>query len=160
MTVEIGDQAPDFELVDPGYQRVKLSDYRGRRVALVLYPYSFTSVCTAELCSLRDDYGKFEAAGLQVIAVSCDSPGVQRAWREQQGYQFPLLSDFWPHGEAARRYGVFNPDLGHAKRATFIIDEAGTVVDRFGTDELRTPRPPERYDEAIDRLAPSRPATT
>jgi peroxiredoxin len=154
MAVDVGDEAPDFELVDTGYKRVKLSDFRGRRVALVFYPYSFTGVCTAELCALRDDYGKFESAGLQVIAVSCDSPGVQRAWREQQSYQFPLLSDFWPHGAAARSYGVFNDDLGYAKRSTFVIDEAGIVVDRFGTEELRTPRQPERYDEAMSRLSP------
>jgi peroxiredoxin len=153
MDIEVGDKAPDFELVDTSFNRVKLSDSRGRRVALVFYPFSFTRVCTDELCALRDDYAKFEAAGLQVMAVSCDSPGVQRAWREQKGYQFPLLSDFWPHGAAARRYGVFDENLGYARRTTFVIDEAGTVVDRFGTDELRTPRPPERYDDALDRLA-------
>jgi peroxiredoxin len=155
MAIAIGDEAPDAELVGTGYERVKLSSFRGRRIALVFYPFSFTSVCTAELCSLRDDYGAFEDAGLQVVAVSCDSPGVQRAWREQQGYQFPLLSDFWPHGAAARAYGVFNEDMGHAKRATFIIDEGGIVVDQFGTDELRTPRAPERYTEALAKLSSS-----
>ncbi|MGH9118849.1 MAG: peroxiredoxin [Acidimicrobiales bacterium] len=152
MAIEIGDEAPDFDLVGPNFKPVRLSDFRGTPVALVFYPFSFTSVCGAELCRLRDDYAKFENAGLQVLAVSCDAPGAQRAWSEQQNYQFPLLSDFWPHGAAARRYGVFDDGLGYAKRATFFIDESGRVVDRFGSDELRTPRAPERYDEALTRL--------
>jgi peroxiredoxin len=153
MAIEIGDEAPDFELPDPSYARVKLSDLRGAPVALVFYPFSFTSVCGGELCQLRDDYSKFEDAGLQVVAVSCDSPGVQRAWTQQQAFQFPLLSDFWPHGEVAKRYGVFDEALGSARRSTFIIDGSGKVVDTFGTNELRTPRKPERYDEALEKLS-------
>ena len=119
MAIEIGDKAPDVELVGPDFKRVRLSEFLGAPVALVFYPFSFTSVCGAELCQLRDDYAKYESAGLKIVAVSCDAPGVQRAWAEQQGFQFPLLSDFWPHGAAARRYGVFDDDLGCSRRTTF-----------------------------------------
>jgi peroxiredoxin len=152
MAIDIGDEAPDFELIDPSYETFRLSDQRGRGVALVFYPFSFTRVCGGELCQLRDDYSKFEDAGLRVVAVSCDSVGVQRAWVKQEGFQFPVLSDFWPHGEVARRYGVFNNTLGAADRVTFLIDPDGKVVDRFESGELKTPRDPARYDEAIARL--------
>jgi mycoredoxin-dependent peroxiredoxin len=150
--IDIGDEAPDFELRDQARQPVKLSDLRGRPVALVFYPFSFTSVCTGELCQLRDDYAMFVDAGVQVLAVSCDSSPVQKAFADQEGYTFPVLADYWPHGEVARRYGVFDDTLGCATRATFVIDGTGVVVDRFTSDELRTPRPPARYEEAIAKL--------
>lgn len=115
----------------------------------MLYPFGFTRVCPGELCQLRDDCPKFEDAGLRVLAVSCDSSPVQNAFADQEGYQFPVLADNWPHGEVARRYGVFNDVLGCANRATFVIGDDGTVVDTFGSDELRTPRDPERYNQAL-----------
>jgi mycoredoxin-dependent peroxiredoxin len=95
MSAEIGQPAPEFTLKDQGGNDVSLADYRGTTgVALVFYPFTFTGVCQGELCQLRDDYSEFEAAGFQVLAVSCDSRHAQRVWAEQQGYTFPLLSDF------------------------------------------------------------------
>jgi mycoredoxin-dependent peroxiredoxin len=84
--------------------------------------------------------------------VSRDSRHAQRVWAEQEGYGFPLLSDFWPHGEVAKAYGVFNEALGCANRATFLIGTDGTVVDTFASDDLGTARPKERYEEALARL--------
>jgi peroxiredoxin len=118
----------------------------------VFYPFTFTGVCEGELCRIRDDFSQFEAAGVQVVAVSCDSRHAQRVWGEQQGYQFPFLSDFWPHGDAAKAYGIFNDALGCAMRASFLIDAAGVVVDTFATDDLGTPREAARYDEALAKL--------
>jgi peroxiredoxin len=152
MAVEIGKEAPDFELKDQHGNAVRLSARRGRNVAVVFYPFTFTSVCEGELCQLRDDLSEFEDAGTDVLAVSCDSPFSQRVWAEQKGYQFPVLSDFWPHGEVARTYGAFNEDIGCANRATFIIDKDGKVVDTFATDSLRTPRDPARYRDALKAL--------
>ena len=95
MAIEIGQPAPDFELKDPAGEVVKLSGFAGTKpVLLVFYPFTFTGVCEGELCRIRDDYSQFEAAGVQVLAVSCDSRHAQRVWSEQQGYQFPVLSDF------------------------------------------------------------------
>jgi len=154
MAVEIGQEAPDFELKDQQGQPVRLSSFEGQKaVALVFYPFTFTGVCEGELCQLRDDFADFEGAGLQVLAVSCDSRHSQKQWAEQKGYQFPVLSDFWPHGEVARAYGVFNDALGCANRATFVIDLDGKVADVFTTPDLATPRAPERYAEAIAKLA-------
>src|SRR3954462_7866156 len=122
MTTEIGQEAPDFELKDQNGDAVKLSSFRGdKAVALVFYPFTFTGVCEGELCALRDDFSEFESAGVQVLAVSCDSRHAQRVWAEQKGYQFPVLSDFWPHVTVAKSYGVFNDALGCANRATFVM---------------------------------------
>ncbi|MEZ5141252.1 MAG: peroxiredoxin [Acidimicrobiales bacterium] len=153
MAIEIGQEAPDFELKDPSNQVVKLSSFRGEQaVLLVFYPFTFTGVCEGELCRLRDDHSQFSDAGVQVLAVSCDSRNAQRVWTEQEGFTFPVLSDFWPHGAVAKAYGVFNEALGCANRTTFLIGSDGTVVDVFGSDDLGTPREAGRYAEALARL--------
>ena len=153
MAIEIGQAAPEFELTDQHGETVKLADFRGDRVvALVFYPFTFSGICEGELCALRDDYREFETAGVQVVAVSCDSRHAQRRWAEEMAYQFPVLSDFWPHGEVARAYGVFNEAVGCANRATFLIDRDGTVVDTFTTPDLGTARELGRYSEAIAKL--------
>jgi len=150
MTIEIGQDAPDFELKDQNGDAVKLSSFRGdKAVALVFYPFTFTGVCEGELCSLRDHFSEFENAGVQVLALSCDSRHAQRVWAEQQGYQFPVLSDFWPHGAVAKAYGVFNDALGCANRATFVIDKDGKVVDTFASPDLATPREQSSYKAAL-----------
>lgn len=153
MTIEVGDEAPEFELKNPDNEVVKLSSFRGDKpVLLVFYPFTFTGVCEGELCRIRDDFSQFDEAGVQVLAVSCDSKNAQRVWTEQQGFPYPVLSDFWPHGAAAQAYGVFNEALGCANRATFLIDKDGLVVDTFATDSIGTARDPERYAEALKKL--------
>jgi len=153
MTIEIGHDAPDFELKDQNGEAVKLSSFRGdKAVALVFYPFTVTGVCEGELCALRDDFSEFESAGVQVLAVSCDSRHAQRVWAEQKGYQFPVLSDFWPHGAVAKSYGVFNDALGCANRATFVIDKNGKVVDTFASPDLGTPREQSSYKAGFAKL--------
>jgi peroxiredoxin len=127
MAVEVGEGAPDFELVDQHGTPVRLSDFRGKKVVLVFYPLAFSGVCQGELCEIRDDLPNFGGDDVQVVAVSVDSMFSHRAWAEQQGYQFPLLSDFWPHGQVAQQYGVFDDAKGLAVRGTFIIDAEGVV---------------------------------
>jgi peroxiredoxin len=132
MTVEVGDSAPDFELKDQHGAPVRLSDFRGKKdVVLIFYPLAFSGVCTGELCTVRDELPTLSSSGgggdVQVLAVSVDSFFAQRAWSEKEDYQFPLLSDFWPHGAVAQAYGVFDDERGLATRGTFIIDKQGTV---------------------------------
>jgi peroxiredoxin len=154
MAIEIGQDAPEFELKDQVGESVRLADLRSdRAVALVFFPFAFSGICTDELCALRDDFSQFAAAGVQVVAVSCDSRHALRKWAEETGYDFPMLADFWPHGEVARAYGVFNEAVGCANRATFLIDRDGTVVDTFATPDLGTARELGRYSEAIAKLA-------
>ncbi len=153
MALDVGQSAPAFTLKDQTGGDVSLGDYAGEQaVALVFYPFTFTGVCEGELCALRDDLGTYEAAGVAVLAVSCDSKNSQKVWAEQQGYTFPLLSDFWPHGATAQAYGVFNDALGCANRATFLIGKDGTIVDAFETDSLGTARTQDRYAEALAKL--------
>jgi mycoredoxin-dependent peroxiredoxin len=152
MAIDVGQQAPEFDLKNPAGESATLSAFRGKPVLLVFYPFTFTGVCEGEMCRLRDDYSQFEQAGVQVLAVSCDSRHAQRVWSEQQGFTFPILSDFWPHGEVARAYGVFNEALGCASRASFLIDGDGTVIDSFASGDLGTPREAKRYEEALAKL--------
>jgi peroxiredoxin len=128
MTVDVGSVAPDFELKDQHGTPVKLSDFRGSKdVVLVFYPLAFSGICTGELCAIRDELPTLGGDDVQVLAVSVDSVFAQRAWSEQEKYQFPLLSDFWPHGGVAQAYGVFDEAKGLARRGTFIIDKQGVV---------------------------------
>lgn len=153
MSIEVGQEAPDFTLKDQAGNDVTLSSFRGEQaVALVFYPFTFTGVCQGELCELRDDNSAYELAGLQVLALSCDSRHSQKVWAEQQGYKFPVLSDFWPHGAVAKAYGVFDEERGCAKRATFIIGKDGIVVDTFSTDNLATARDRASYLAALERI--------
>jgi mycoredoxin-dependent peroxiredoxin len=128
MPIEVGVEAPDFVLKDQNNEDVRLSDFRGsRNVLLVFYPLAFTGTCQGELCSMRDNLGDFVNDSTQVLTISVDSPYSHRVWADQQGYEFPLLADFWPHGAVAQSYGVFNTERGYANRGTFIIDKAGVI---------------------------------
>src|SRR6266550_9300271 len=148
----VGDTAPDFTLKDQNANDVTLSSFRGQPVVIVFYPFTFTGVCQGELCEIRDDPGAFERAGAQVLAISCDTRHAQRVWAAQQGFTFPVLSDFWPHGEVSRKYGVFNEQLGAANRATFVIGKNGRIADVIESPNLGTPREKAAYDAALARL--------
>lgn len=126
--LEIGSPAPDFALKDQHGETVRLSDFRGATsVLLVFYPFAFSGICTGELCEIRDDLSGFEADGVQVVALSCDPMWSLRAFADREGYAFPLLSDFWPHGATAQAYDVFDPVHGFAVRGSFLVDTAGTL---------------------------------
>jgi len=128
MSLNVGDTAPDFSLPDQDKQVVSLSGLRGAPVLVVFYPFAFSGICTGELCQLRDELGTYTDAGVRVVAISTDPTFSLKAWREQQGFEFPLLSDFWPHGATAQAYGVFNDKAGMALRGTFLVDAEGTVA--------------------------------
>jgi mycoredoxin-dependent peroxiredoxin len=126
MSLQVGDQAPDFTLNDQNNQVRTLSEFRGdRNVLVVFYPLAFSGICTGELDQLRDDLAEF--TDVQVLAVSVDSVYTLKAWSNQQGYDFPLLADFWPHGKVAQDYGVFNDQAGIANRGTFLVDTDGVI---------------------------------
>jgi mycoredoxin-dependent peroxiredoxin len=128
MPLEVGAQAPDFLLKDQNNQEVRLSDFRGRKnVLLVFYPLAFTGTCQGELCAVRDNLNDFVNDEVQVLTVSVDSPFAHKVWADREGYEFPLLADFWPHGAVAQAYGVFNDERGFANRGTFLIDRDGVV---------------------------------
>jgi mycoredoxin-dependent peroxiredoxin len=152
VTVEVGGEAPDFALPNQYRETVRLSDYRGsKNVVLVFYPLAFTPTCTGEIWALRDEGSALVNDGAQVLAVSCDPTSALRVFSDQQRVTYPLLSDFWPHGEVSRRYGVFVEERGVAMRATFIIDRQGTVrwsVVHPGGEA----RDPHEYEKALATL--------
>jgi peroxiredoxin len=128
MTVEVGQPAPGFALRTQHGATMKLSDFHGTQaVALVFYPFAFSRTCTGELCEIRDNLGIFTADDVQVIAISCDPMHCLRVFAETEHYDFPLLTDFWPHGSVAKEYGVFNEAFGFANRGTFLVDRDGVL---------------------------------
>jgi peroxiredoxin (alkyl hydroperoxide reductase subunit C) len=128
MPLEVGAQAPDFLLKDQNNQPVRLSDFRGRRVVLlVFYPLAFTGVCRSELSEVQENLNAYVNDDVQVLTVSVDSVFSHKVWAEREGYDFPLLADFWPHGAVAQAYDVFNSVSGSAYRGTFVIDRDGVI---------------------------------
>jgi peroxiredoxin len=128
MAIEVGSPAPEFSLKNQHGEVVSLADFRGEKnVVLVFYPFAFTGVCTGELCSIERELPSFQNDDVQILAVSNDSPFTLRVFAEKEGLEYPLLSDFWPHGEVSRAYGVFDEEKGCAVRGTFVIDKQGVV---------------------------------
>src|SRR3954471_3847317 len=152
MPISVGTLAPDFALKDQNNQDVRLADFRGRKaVLLVFYPLAFTGTCQGELTEIRDRLPAYENDAVQVLTVSVDSTYSHKVWSLQQGFEFPLLADFWPHGEVAQRYEVFNATAGFANRGTFLIDRTGVIVfsEEAGPGESRDQ---QAWQEAIAAL--------
>jgi peroxiredoxin (alkyl hydroperoxide reductase subunit C) len=134
--IKVGEEAPDFTLRDQNNEEFTLSSFRGgKAVLIVFYPLAFTGICTGELCRVRDELDTFQNDDVQVVTISVDSTYAHKIFSEREGYEFPLLSDFWPHGGVAKAYGVFNDKTGFANRGTFLVDVDGIV--RFA--ELNDP---------------------
>lgn len=128
MTVSVGQPAPEFTLTNQFGESIWLADFRGHKnVVLMFYPFAFTSICTGELCELRDARADFDDVNTEILSVSCDTPHTLKVYAKQEGIEHSLLSDFWPHGEVSQQYGVFLPEKGFATRGTFVIDKAGIV---------------------------------
>ncbi len=148
MAVEVGSEAPDFTLNDYNREKVSLASFRGKKnVLLVFYPFAFSGVCTGELCQVRDELADYQNDKVQILGISVDPAFTLKAWAKDQGYEFPLLSDFWPHGEVAKAYGVFNEGGGMSNRGTFLIDTNGVV--QFA--EMN--QPGEARDQAVWKKA-------
>ncbi|RZL34832.1 MAG: peroxiredoxin [Pedobacter sp.] len=130
MSLQVGDKAPDFKLKSTELKEVSLSDFAGKKVILHFFPLAFTGVCTTQLCTMRDSFGFYEGLNAEVLGVSVDSPFTLAKFKEDQSYQFPLLSDF--NKEAAAAYDALYEDFlglkGIAKRSAFVIDEEGKII--------------------------------
>lgn len=127
--LQVGDDAPDFTLRDQFGQDVTLSSFRGKKaVALFFYPFAFSGVCTGELTGIRDRLDEFLTFDTEVLAISCDPTYAVRAFADRDGLNFPLLSDFWPHGQVARAYDVFDDAKGCPRRSSYVVDRAGRIT--------------------------------
>ncbi|MBC9735235.1 peroxiredoxin [Nocardioides marmotae] len=126
--IALGCVAPDFTLRDQFGQDVTLSSYRGQKaVAILFFPYAFSGVCTGELTGVRDRLAEFLTFDTEVLAISCDPMHALRAFADADGLNFPLLSDFWPHGEVTRAYDVFNERTGAPRRSSYVLDRDGVL---------------------------------
>ena len=130
MKIEIGQAAPDFALFDTEKNKVTLSEQKGKNVLLLFFPQAFTGVCTAELCSIRDNIAVYNNTDATVFGISVDSIFTLGKFKSEQSYNFPLLSDF--NKEVSRAYGAIYEDWildmkGVSKRSAFLIDKEGIV---------------------------------
>ena len=107
----------------------------------MFYPWAFSNVCTSEMTGIRDRLDEFLTFDTEVLAISTDPTYSLRVFADTDGLNFPLLSDFWPHGAVASAYGVFDPDLGVARRSSFAVDREGIVRWAVHNQLLRRPRP-------------------
>lgn len=150
MTLEVGTHAPDFTLLNQARQPVSLADLEGAKSVIVFIPFAFTRTCEGELCQIRDEYDVFDRAGARVVAITCNTLHANKVWAEHQGFQFDILSDFWPHGATARRYESFNDDRGYAERTTYFLDADGVITDVTRSDELGEARDFDDYRRALN----------
>jgi mycoredoxin-dependent peroxiredoxin len=124
----IGDEAPDFTLRDQFGQDVRLADFRGRKaVVLMFFPFAFTGVCTGEMSGVRDRLDEFLTFDTEVLGISCDSVYSLRTFAESEGLNFPLLSDYWPHGAVSTAYEVFDTGRGAPRRSSYVVDRDGRL---------------------------------
>ena len=144
--------ARDFTLPDADTRPINLGDYRGRNVVLAFYPADWTPVCTHELSLFQETLDDIHERNAEVIAVSTDTCFSHRAWADRQRLTFPLLSDFWPHGQVARDYGVFDEANGLCARALFFIDETGTLRDQWIAEDPNIAPGLDLVFDTLDRI--------
>lgn len=148
----VGTTAPDFTLRDQNQQPVTLSRFRGdKNVLLVFFPLAFTKICQGELDQLRDQLPRFDNDNSVALAISVGPPPTHKVWAAQSGFTFPVLSDFWPHGEVSQAFGVFNDRAGYPNRGTFAVDRSGII--RFA--EMKEPgeaRDQQLWTDALEAL--------
>ena len=152
MTVAIGQPAPHFELPDQDRNPVSLDSLKGKKSLVVFIPFPFTGNCEAELCTIRDQRARLNDLDANVVAISCDTLFANKEWSDKNGFGFPVLSDYWPHGETAKAYGAFNEAVGAANRWTFVLDADGVIRDIVNTDSLGVTREFEAMAEALERI--------
>ena len=154
MSVDVGTKAPDFTLMNQDREPVTLSALRGRPVALAFFPAAFSSVCTKELCTFRDQSAELNKLDAHVLGISVDTFFALKAFQDSQRLNFPLLSDF--NKEVIRAYGVYNEDMiglhGIAKRAVFVIDSEGVVRHREVLEDARNEPDYAKVFEAFAKL--------
>jgi peroxiredoxin len=150
MKIQPGTPAPNFQLRAHDRSTFSKSDLEGRKSLLVFIPLPFTRTCEAEMCAIRDHRAQLNDLDANVVAITCDTVAVNGRWADENGFEFPVLSDFWPHGEVCRAYGTFNETLGVADRSTFVIAAEGIVRSNVTTADSRTVR---EFDTSREALA-------
>lgn len=149
MALAIGTPAPNFTLVSHTREKVSLSDLKGQKSMIVFVPYPFTGTCTEELCHLRDTLGSLNQAGARVVVITTHAVSTNVEWAKQQGYNFDILADYWPHGAVSMAYDAFDDRFGYSTRATYFLDSDGVIRDVSVSDILGEARD---YDDYVETL--------
>ena len=145
MPAVVGQPAPDFSLRDQSNNTVSLADLKGQKALIVFIPFPFTGTCDGEACALRDDLGALEGLGAKVVIITVHAGPTNRKWAEEYKLQFPVLTDFWPHGAVAQAYGAFNEQIGSAVRQSFVLDQNGVVREIVKSEQLGQAREHQAY---------------
>ncbi|MDJ0792308.1 MAG: redoxin domain-containing protein [Acidimicrobiia bacterium] len=149
MALDVGQPAPTFELTDQDKNQVSLDDLKGKRTLIVFIPFPFTGICDGEACAIRDGLGGLEDLDANVVVITAHSVASNAKWAQEYGFTFPILSDYWPHGEVTKAYDNFNEDRGVAWRASYVLDADGVIRDVIATDSLGVAREHELQMEAL-----------
>ena len=152
MSAQVGSIAPSFSLKDQDGNEVSLDNLPRSKTLVVFIPFPFTGICEGELCELRDHLDELSNMDARVVVITCDTRYSNKKWADENGFNFPILSDFWPHGETARQYGCFNETLGVARRASYVLDSDRVVREIIATETLGTARDIQSYDQALQRI--------
>jgi len=152
MSASIGSLAPKFSLTDQDRNTVALDDLSGKKSLVVFIPFPFTGICDDESCAIRDGLATLSDLDANVVVITCHALPVTKKWSDENGFTFPVLSDFWPHGLVATQYGAFNEAVGGANRMTFVLDADGIVHSIIDSGSLGTAREFEAYVTALGEI--------
>ena len=148
----IGSPAPSFELIDQNKNSVSSESLKGSKTLIVFIPFPFTGICDNETCAIRDHLTQLNDMDASVVIISVHAVPMLKKWSDENGFDFPVLSDYWPHGATAKAYGAFNETVGAANRYTFVLDADGVVRDVINTEALGIAREFDSYVEALAKI--------
>ncbi len=149
MSINVGDKIPEFNLVNVDKNKLSDKDFLGSKTSFVFIPFPFSSVCDGEICQLRDHSLKSENGGIETVVITVCARPTNAAWADHYNLDYPILSDFWPHGEVSKKFGCFSEQAGISLRYTYITDEENIVTSITKSDEIPEPR---NFDSYLSNL--------
>lgn len=147
--VDIGDKIPNFQLTNIDREQMKTEDFMGQKTMFVFMPFPFSGVCTPEVCELRDNKSLMEKADMNTVIITVSAAPTNATWAEQYDIKFPILADFWPHGEVAKKFGCFNEKVGTAMRYSYLTNEKNIITEIIKSEELPVPRDFNEYKKSL-----------
>ena len=148
--VDIGEKLPDFELTNVNREKMKTEDFLGEKTMFVFMPFPFSGVCTPEVCELRDNSSLMQEANMNTVIITVGAWATNLTWATQYDIKFPILADFWPHGEVAQKFGCFNEKVGTAMRYSYLTNEENIITEIIKSDEFPIARDFSEYRKSLE----------
>ena len=148
--VDVGEKIPDFELTNVNREKMKTEDFLGEKTMFVFMPFPFSGVCTPEVCELRDNSSLIEEANMNTVIITVGAWATNLTWATQYDIKFPILADFWPHGEVAQKFGCFNEKVGTAMRYSYLTNEENIITEIIKSDEFPIARDFSEYRKSLE----------